>query len=39
MKAGAILCPLDREIISGNALRLEYCFQSPGHSEEKGTIG
>lgn len=34
MKAGAILCPLDGEIISGNALRLEYCFQSPGHSEE-----
>lgn len=34
VKAGAILCPLDGEIISGNALRLEYCFQSPGHLEE-----
>lgn len=34
MKAGAILCPLNGEIISGNALSLKYFFQSPGHSEE-----
>lgn len=34
VKIGVILCPSDREIVSGNVLRLGYCWQSPGHSEE-----